>query len=151
MVGLVRLPNRDRFARKILLESENYFINDEGLLFYLPITNNRTNKDNTHWLVIPHGLKHEILVHCHDSPLAGHLGFQKTYDKIRSRYFWKNMYRDCEVRVRSCIDCSMKLNPRTTPHAPVIPIPVDGAFDRVHMDILGPFNTTPRGNRYILC
>ena len=40
--------------------------------------------------------------------------------------------------------------PRNKHKAPLLPIPVDGAFDRVAMDILGPFPVTNSGNRYII-
>ena len=80
------LPSDDKRARRILLEEENYFISEEGLLCYLPLTSTRTQKENSPRLVVPQSLKYEILVHCHDSPLAGLLRFQKTYDKIKLRY-----------------------------------------------------------------
>ncbi len=44
----------------------------------------------------------------------------------------------------------MKKIPRSQHKAPLLPIPVDGAFDRLAMDILGPFPTTLSGNRYII-
>ena len=44
----------------------------------------------------------------------------------------------------------MRLNPRPWPRAPVLPIPVESAFERVACDILGPWPVTDSGNRYIL-
>ncbi|GFY14175.1 retrovirus-related Pol polyprotein from transposon 17.6 [Trichonephila clavipes] len=39
------------------------------------------------WLpVIPKHLRADILRHFHDAPTAGHLGFAKTYDRIRKRF-----------------------------------------------------------------
>ena len=43
-------------------------------------------------LVIPDNLREEILINAHDSPLAGHFGFQKTYAKIKTNYWWPLMY-----------------------------------------------------------
>ena len=48
------------------------------------------------------------------------------------------------------IDCAMKKVPRGKRKAPLLPIPVEGAFDRVAMDILGPLPVTNDGNRYII-
>ena len=101
-------------------------------------------------VVIPASLRHEILVACHDDPTAAHLGIFKTYEKVRSRYYWNGMYKDIEHWCKSCIDCAMKKIPRGKHKAPLLPIPVDGAFDRVAMDILGPFPVSHDGNRYII-
>lgn len=39
------------------------------------------------WLsVIPKYLCREILEHFHDAPIAGHLAFMRTYDKLRRRF-----------------------------------------------------------------
>ncbi|GFU11599.1 transposon Tf2-6 polyprotein [Trichonephila clavipes] len=44
--------------------------------------------DGKLWLpVIPKHLRADILRHFHDAPTAGHLGFAKTYDRIRKRDF----------------------------------------------------------------
>ncbi|GFV47652.1 transposon Ty3-I Gag-Pol polyprotein [Trichonephila clavipes] len=45
--------------------------------------------DGKLWLpVIPKHLRADILRHFHDAPTAGHLGFAKTYDRIRKRFYW---------------------------------------------------------------
>jgi len=146
-----KLPDSDQHARRILLDIENYFLNDDGLLFHRPYSTGRSTKNREPRLVIPNSLKHEILVQCHDSPLAGHLGLQKTYDKIKTRYFWKGMYKDCDVWIRSCVDCCMKKNPRVKTNAPILPIPVESAFERLSVDCLGPFPKSHSGKRYIIC
>ncbi|GFW29319.1 retrovirus-related Pol polyprotein from transposon 17.6 [Trichonephila clavipes] len=44
--------------------------------------------DGKLWLpVIPKHLRADILRHFHDAPTAGHLGFAKTYDRIRKRFY----------------------------------------------------------------
>ncbi|GFY79683.1 transposon Ty3-I Gag-Pol polyprotein [Trichonephila inaurata madagascariensis] len=49
------------------------------------------------WLpIIPKHLRLEILQHFHDASTAGHLGFSKTYDRIRKRFFWPGMYRSVQ-------------------------------------------------------
>ena len=39
-------------------------------------------------------LKKKILQASHDSPLAGHQGFTKTYRAIRERFSWKGLKED---------------------------------------------------------
>ena len=61
------------------------------------------------------------------------------------------MYSDVEFWCRSCIDCETKKSPKNRPKAPLNPIPiVDGLFDRVAVDVLGPFPLTFNSNKYII-
>ena len=144
------LPIEDSHARSILLSIDSFYLNEDGILFHLWTPGKRHVKSLVSQVVIPASLRHEILVACHDDPTAGHLGIFKTYEKVRSRYYWNGMYKDIEHWCKSCIDCAMKKIPRGKHKAPLLPIPVDGAFDRVAMDILGPFPVSHDGNRYII-
>ena len=40
----------------------------------------------------------------HDNPMGGHLGHEKTYDKIRARYYRAGMYKDIQHWVISCVE-----------------------------------------------
>ena len=147
-----RLPLQDNRARSLLLSIDSFYLDENG--------NENENhlwspgKRRVHTLycqvVIPASLWHEVLVACHDNPTAGHLSSLKTYEKIRMRYYWHGMFKDIELWCKSCVDCAMKKMPRNRRKAPLLPIPVDGTFDRVAMDILGPFPATDDGNRYII-
>ena len=41
------------------------------------------------------------------------------------------MFKDVEHWCKSCVDCTMKKSPRNTKRAPLLPLPFEGAFDRV--------------------
>ena len=62
----------------------------------------------------------------HDEVTAGHFALAKTYEKLRQKYYWKNMYADCVHYVRSCADCttSTKKTPRGQVKAPLLSVPV---------------------------
>lgn len=45
-------------------------------------------------IVVPHRYRDEILTLAHDNPLAGHLGVNKTYDRILRHFFWPGLKRD---------------------------------------------------------
>ncbi|RWR99132.1 enzymatic polyprotein, partial [Dinothrombium tinctorium] len=47
----------------------------------------------------------------HDSLIGAHLGFRKTYNKIKARYWWRNMKTDVLRYVRSCDQCQRKKDP----------------------------------------
>ena len=144
------LPASDTKARSLLLSIDSYYLDENGILCHLWSPGKRRVQSICSQVVIPASLRHEILVSCHDDPTAGHLGVLKTYEKVRVRYYWHGMFKDIEHWCNSCVDCAMKKIPRGKRKAPLLPIPVEGAFDRVAMDILGPFPVTNDGNRYII-
>lgn len=44
----------------------------------------------------------------------------------------------------------MKKSPKNRPKAPLLPIPVEGPFDMIGVDAVGPFPVTKSGNRYLI-
>ena len=45
-------------------------------------------------LVVPKQVVSIVLNLSHDSPLAGHRDFEKTYEQINNKYYWLNIHRD---------------------------------------------------------
>lgn len=107
-------------------------------------------KENHAQLVLLPPLRYEVLVHAHVDLTGGHLGTFKTYEKLRDRFYWRRMCKDVEHWVRSCVDCATRKRPRNNLRAPLLPIPVDGAWDRVAVVCLGPLLVTWSGHKYIL-
>ena len=90
------LPDDDKLARSLLLTIDDYFLSDDGLLFHL-CTPRKTHHTTTYQqLVIPAALRYEVLTWGHDDPTAGHFGTVKTCEKLRTRYYWRNMYSDLQ-------------------------------------------------------
>lgn len=92
----------------------------------------------------------EILVLAHDDLTGGHFGTVKTYEKLRTRYYWRKMFSDVNHWCRSCCDYAMRKSPRNRHKVPLLPIPVQDAFDRLACDIIGPFPPSKLGNRYVV-
>ena len=67
------------------------------------------------YLVPESKLKQKILKHMHDSPLAGHLGFLKTYRSMRERFSWKGLKGDVLQYVRECTVCQQNKSEHTLP------------------------------------
>jgi len=102
-------------------------------------------------LVVPEVLKQQILLQAHDSPLTGaHLGFAKTMGKIKDRYFWEGMCREVERYVKSCQLCQKLKKPKQAPAGMLQPIPPGNAFDKLGVDVLGPFPKSHKGNKYVI-
>ena len=145
-----KLPDHNGPARSLLLTIDDYFLSDEGLLFHLWTPQGRRRATTYQQLVVPPALRYELLVWAHDDPTGGHFGTVKTYEKLRTRYYWRKMFSDVNHWCRSCCDCAMRKSPRNRHKAPQLPIPVQDAFDRLACDIIGPFPPSKLGNRYVV-
>jgi Integrase zinc binding domain len=105
----------------------------------------------TKLLVIPESMKVQILYDIHDGPVGGsHLGYMKTYGKLRSRFYWEGMARQVEGYVKSCGDCQAKKNPHLLPAGLLQPIPVGAPFDMIGIDLLGPLKRSVNRHRFIV-
>ncbi|GFU64097.1 transposon Ty3-I Gag-Pol polyprotein [Trichonephila clavipes] len=93
--------------------------------------------DGKLWLpVIPKHLRADILRHFHDAPTAGHLGFAKTYDRIRKRFYWPGMYRNVVRYVMHCRECQRRKSVPQRPPGRLVPIPPAIApFHRIGIDL----------------
>ena len=90
-------------------------------------------------LVVPHELKSEVLTHCHDLKLGGHLGHEKTLAKVKQSFFWYQMTQDCVLHVRTCSTCNCnKCGNIRYGQAPLSEYHTGAPLDRIHIDILGP-------------
>nr|XP_037279889.1 uncharacterized protein K02A2.6-like [Rhipicephalus microplus] len=84
--------------------------------------------------------------------MAGHLGAEKTKDRIQEEFFWTGVTANVKRFVASCDICQRTVPKGRVPHvslgqSPVIDIP----FKRVAIDIVAPIRPpSGQGNRYIL-
>ncbi|XP_044178256.1 uncharacterized protein LOC122960249 [Acropora millepora] len=144
------LPADNGSARRLLLTVDDYFLSPDGLLFHLWTPPAHRRPSTVQQLVIPTAMRYEILTWGHDDPTAAHFGTTKTYEKLRTRYYWRKMFSDVQHWCRSCADCAMRKTPRNRHKAPLLPIPVESAFERVAVDAMGPFPPSTSGKRYVI-
>lgn len=92
-----------------------------------------------------------ILKEMHSSLMAGHAGFHKTYKRIKDVYKWQNMKKEIKDFISQCESCQQNKLVRKKHREPmVITSTASEAFERVSLDIVGPFPLTLDGNKYIL-
>ena len=144
------LPEDSKAAKKLLYTIEQYYLDPDGILCHIWIPGGKRVPTPRSQLVVPSSLRHEVLINAHDLPTGGHLGVNKTYAKLRDRYFWPKMYMDVQHWCLSCEHCAMKKSPKQRQTAPLLPIPVEAPFEKVSCDISGPWPVTHNNNRYIL-
>eukprot|EP00253_Pinus_taeda_P001507 PITA_01507 len=82
-------------------------------------------------------LKKKILQASHDSPLAGHQGFTKTYRAIRERFSWKGLKEDVLQHIRECDVCQRNKGEMSHPAGLLQPLPIpEGKWESISMDFI---------------
>uniref|UniRef100_A0A146M517 RNA-directed DNA polymerase n=1 Tax=Lygus hesperus TaxID=30085 RepID=A0A146M517_LYGHE len=110
----------------------------------------QNEEDPVSWrLLVPSKWREQVVRQCHAPPWHGHRGRDKTWQYLRSRYYWEGMKADVARMVRSCESCSrLKAG---GPKAPIQMVQIPGQpMELVSMDIVDPGVRTPEGYRYIL-
>ena len=138
------LPDNDKLARRVILESSDYILEND-VLFHLYYPRGKGHKTDRliKQLAVPDSLKHDILLGYHDALAGGHQGIERTYQSIRQKYFWFTMYKDINYYVQSCLSCQKSKRPIHKSKPPLTPLEAEDVFVRVHMDFLGPFKKSP--------
>lgn len=92
-----------------------------------------------------------LILENHASAIGGHKGVSKTYNRLRQRYYWKNMKEQVQTFIQGCQNCQLKKLIRVKHKQPMTLTDTPGtSFDKVALDIMGPLPTSTVGNRYIL-
>jgi hypothetical protein len=93
----------------------------------------------------------KILFEFHDNLLNGHTGIDKTYDKIKDKYYWPKMKQDITNYINKCKICQ-SLKTRTKVNK--IPMKITSTskkpWEQAYSDIVGPLPESEGGNKYIL-
>ena len=89
-----------------------------------------------------------LLYAMHDSELSAHFGIEATTKKIKEKYYWPDMEKMIKEYIRTCWKCQSR--GRANWENELYPIEVKEPFDTIGIDIVGPLETTGRGNRYIV-
>eukprot|EP00066_Takifugu_rubripes_P025346 XP_011614612.1 PREDICTED: uncharacterized protein LOC105418111 [Takifugu rubripes] len=105
-----------------------------------------------HQVIVPKAYRNDILSMGHCLPLGGHLGVNKTVNKIIKQFFWSGLRKDVANFCRTCHSCQMVGKHQSDPPvAPLKPIPSFGEpFSKVIVDCVGPLPRTRSGNEYML-
>ena len=93
-------------AQFIVAQAERCLLKD-GVLYHLwwP-TKSAKRSETREQLAIPKNLREQVLRECHDSPYTGgHLQLSKTWDRLKERYWWPNMYAEAQEWIKTCKTC----------------------------------------------
>jgi len=99
--------------------------------------------------VVPKHKRDDILEVMHKSVFSAHLGANKTFNKIKERFYWPRMQAAIEKYIRECDNCQ-KIKASIKSVAPMKPIEASRPLELVTTDITGPLPKTKRNNAYLL-
>ena len=119
------------------------FLVIEDVLYYISDPDN----EPVLRLYIPEHLQALVIEQYHDQ--NGHMGIDKTYDNIRRKYYWPNLYKHLYKYISTCVTCQRRnlqkvKSPLQDTEIPPYP------FAKVSVDLSGPYPTTLSGNKYIV-
>ena len=109
-------------------------------------------QENNAWkLWIPLNMRKDIISRFHDSPIVSHGGMLKTLELIRRKFFWPGLVRDVRNYIRSCDVCKESKAPNISLKPNIgNQIVTNRPFQRLYVDILGPYPRSKQGNIGIL-
>jgi hypothetical protein len=125
----------------------------EGVLYYQwerPYGSSHETTKIQWQLLVPASLREEVMQGCHDSLTGGHLGQQKTYQRVQRYYTWYEMATDVQLYVRTCGVCNRQKKPSVKPRAALGRYHAGAPMERIHIDMLGPLTQSYKGNFYVL-
>ena len=139
---------RDKARSKPLSDETSYFLHDGIIMRRYYSSKNNSFVDQ---LVVPRSCRRDLLVIAHSIPLSGHLGTDKTRNRLLAHYFWPNIYRDVQRFCATCPECQKTGRKLKHEKAALKPIPAVGVpFKKIGIDIVGPLPRSENGNRFIL-
>jgi hypothetical protein len=96
-------------------------------------------------------LQIRILRECHDSPLGGHLGKDKTIEQVKRRFYWPGMDAVIQSYVTSCDACQRNKPSQQSPMGLLQPLPIPSSpWQQVSMDLITALPKSHSGNDAIV-
>lgn len=113
----------------ILLRELNKLELQNGILY----RKRQVGEEFQYQIILPESLRPMVLKSLHDD--MGHLGFDRTLDLIRTRFFWPKMALDIEQKIKTCSRCVCR---KTLPEkaAPLVNIQVTRPLELLCIDFL---------------
>ncbi|UYV62133.1 K02A2.6-like, partial [Cordylochernes scorpioides] len=101
-------------------------------------------------LVVPEVKIPGVLREVHSGASGSHFGVTKTLRKVRERFYWVYCREDVENWCRRCTTCAASKGPQTRSRGKMREYNVGAPFERIAIDVAGPFPVTEDGNKYLL-
>ena len=138
-----KLPDNDKEARRIVIQSSTYCVTDK-VLYYVD-----SHRRNIKRIVVPRSLRDRILAENHSGPCAGHFAGHKLYNVLVRHWYWKGMYDDAMCFCKSCPECVTVTGSGKLVKPPLHPIPVQRPFQILGVGVID-LPITEKGNKHVV-
>ena len=146
-----RLTGDNNTDRKLLLISENYYIEND-LLYKCSLPRGRKEKrlrSTYYQLCVPQQYRESLIKQYH--LLLGHFSIQRLHPTLVVHYYWQNLILDIKNFVRCCPVCQTSKVSTRPPVSPLNPLPTPvRPFQFWSFDHRKLARTTNDGNNYVL-
>ena len=124
-------------------DKQRHYLVVENLVYYI------SNIDDDPYLrfYVPKHLRGLVVKQYHD--MSGHMGVQKTFDSIRQKYYWPNLFQELNNFVTACVVCqtrSLQKIRQPLQETDIPPYPMA----KISLGLSGPYPTSMSGNKYII-
>ncbi|POM71380.1 Reverse transcriptase [Phytophthora palmivora] len=139
-------------ARKLGKVADDFVLDSREVLYRLSRSTRDRPRDMVDELrlVVPKALQPDILHYTHEDFQDGHQGITRTYEKLRSEFYWHGMYADVEVFVKECVDCASGKGRPQNPGPSPGNIEPRRPFEVVSMGFVTHLPKSARGNTFLL-
>ena len=100
-------------------------------------------------IVVPITFRGRILEAYHDT-FSGHQGVFRTFNNLRTKYYWPGYHQDVVKYIRTCITCQQADKQRNRITVLVMQIPIVDIFETMGIDVMGPLPETERHHRFLV-
>ena len=155
---LMRQLCDDRLSRKIKILENNYEdrtkIEKDEISEYVLRERNlykrvKINGVERTVFAVPSAMRKLLAIKFHD--FSTHFGVDKVYARMREYYYFPKMRTYIRRYIAQYIECIMSKLPSGKAAGELHPIePGNRPFALIHIDHVGPFPTSRRGNKYVL-
>lgn len=146
------LPDVSKERKKVIAQSESYSLCN-GVLYHWFQRRTKKVKDDDRWikqLALPKKLRLDALTAYHDNKAGGaHFGVEKVMAALKRKYHWPRMHQEIYDYIQSCERCQRIKKHKHNGPPPLTSMPIDGPFERWHIDFLKLSKTT-EGYQYLL-
>lgn len=101
-------------------------------------------------LVVPAKLREDVLDSLHGGVAGGHLGHEKTFNRVKERFYWPGYWNDTRDWCLACHQCSTRKSPTHPRRAPLGTIQAGYPMQIMAVDLLGPLPESPQKNSYVM-
>ena len=124
--------------RKRIIKIAGDYKLERGILYYA--------RDDMFKIIPEPNKRLEIVTAAHHN---GHFKVETTYNRLKEKFYWRDLMRDIEHVISQCIRCLKYSKIRVNEH-PALALNINSIFDRCGIDMIGGLFETVDGYKYIL-